>query len=210
MSSNTSAPQWNWWDEWLQGEYSYATMEQLPELWNDHSFWKIAIPDELTTDPQSSTASTGLHSGIPGDNSLPDGPFSRSSTAEDATQITDPYMARSHNEVGSHPQGPQVPIATPKNKDAGGMSPCDGPVSPEAKSVFKCDWKDCTYAGVFSREGELIRHVKTKHVTPKSYKCTASNCDRVCSRKDNLAEHVRRIHGARDTLPRDSGREVSS
>ncbi|KAJ6137158.1 hypothetical protein N7471_003644 [Penicillium samsonianum] len=58
--------------------------------------------------------------------------------------------------------------------------------------TFRCNWKDCSYPGMFSRKGVLMRHIETQHVTPRSFGCP--KCDRLFSRKDNMTEHFGRVH----------------
>ncbi|KAJ5488366.1 hypothetical protein N7453_011820 [Penicillium expansum] len=55
-----------------------------------------------------------------------------------------------------------------------------------------CNWKDCPYPGMFSRKGVLMRHIETQHVNPRSFGCP--KCDRLFSRKDNMTEHLGRVH----------------
>lgn len=59
---------------------------------------------------------------------------------------------------------------------------------------IRCEWKGCTYAGVFSRKAELKRHVETKHIAPREYKCPVFKCRKSFNRKDNQEEHLRRVH----------------
>lgn len=58
-----------------------------------------------------------------------------------------------------------------------------------------CKWEGCKYADPFSRAADLLRHVKTVHISPGSYTCSEPRCGKSCSRKDNLAAHRQRIHG---------------
>lgn len=57
---------------------------------------------------------------------------------------------------------------------------------------FLCDWKDCAYSGIFSSKGALMRHIDTQHVAPRSVDCP--KCDKLFSRKDNMTEHLGRVH----------------
>ncbi|OJJ34612.1 hypothetical protein ASPWEDRAFT_42586 [Aspergillus wentii DTO 134E9] len=61
-------------------------------------------------------------------------------------------------------------------------------------SRLTCEWKNCNYAGSFRRPAELMRHVQTKHISPRSYKCWKGECKAKFNRKDNLEEHLRRVH----------------
>ncbi|KAL4908896.1 hypothetical protein BDW74DRAFT_74383 [Aspergillus multicolor] len=62
--------------------------------------------------------------------------------------------------------------------------------------VLRCEWKDCPHRNPFRREGDLLRHVKGAHVSPRSFVCTIDGCWKSFNRNDNLQEHVRRCHGA--------------
>ncbi|PYI09416.1 hypothetical protein BO78DRAFT_38605 [Aspergillus sclerotiicarbonarius CBS 121057] len=59
---------------------------------------------------------------------------------------------------------------------------------------LRCEWKDCVYKNVFNRPADLIRHLKTMHVTPHSFRCDIQGCNKTFSRKDNLMEHKLRVH----------------
>ncbi|KAJ5970248.1 uncharacterized protein N7479_000166 [Penicillium vulpinum] len=65
----------------------------------------------------------------------------------------------------------------------------------DGQGAFRCTWKNCRYPGVFSCKGVLRRHIKTQHVTPRSFGCP--ECDRLFSRKDNMTEHLGRVHFGR-------------
>ncbi|KAB8278269.1 hypothetical protein BDV30DRAFT_139839 [Aspergillus minisclerotigenes] len=58
----------------------------------------------------------------------------------------------------------------------------------------RCEWKGCTYTGLFARKAELKRHVETQHIFPNSYECLEPRCMRTFNRRDNLNEHLRRTH----------------
>ncbi|KAE8313059.1 hypothetical protein BDV41DRAFT_269356 [Aspergillus transmontanensis] len=60
--------------------------------------------------------------------------------------------------------------------------------------LYRCEWRACKYPGVFSREAELMRHIRSKHVCPGLYKCPEENRRRSFNRKDNMMEHLRRKH----------------
>jgi uncharacterized Zn-finger protein len=59
---------------------------------------------------------------------------------------------------------------------------------------LRCYWPACTYTGTFSKKGQLTRHVNTKHISPGSFECPQLGCGKAFDRKDNLGEHMRRIH----------------
>ncbi|KAL3465683.1 hypothetical protein BJX64DRAFT_252271 [Aspergillus heterothallicus] len=60
--------------------------------------------------------------------------------------------------------------------------------------ILSCYWPGCTYTGSFSKKGQLTRHVKTLHVSPRSFACPEVGCGKLFHRKDNRTEHVRRVH----------------
>ncbi|KAL5356397.1 hypothetical protein BJX96DRAFT_105859 [Aspergillus floccosus] len=63
--------------------------------------------------------------------------------------------------------------------------------------LFRCQWKDCAYSGSFGRRTELRRHVETQHLAPSAYRCSERGCGRLFNRRDNLDEHLRRVHSWR-------------
>ncbi|KAJ5656936.1 Zinc finger C2H2 [Penicillium longicatenatum] len=56
-----------------------------------------------------------------------------------------------------------------------------------------CKWENCRKP--FKSKGALMRHIDTQHIAPRSFKC--QSCNRLFSRKDNMEEHIRRIHWVR-------------
>ncbi|KGO72469.1 Zinc finger, C2H2 [Penicillium italicum] len=60
---------------------------------------------------------------------------------------------------------------------------------------FKCHWNDCTYRNAFSGKPALMRHIDTQHVSPRSFDCPS--CAMSFNRKDNLTEHLGRVHWER-------------
>ncbi|KAL4789162.1 hypothetical protein BDV19DRAFT_395302 [Aspergillus venezuelensis] len=60
--------------------------------------------------------------------------------------------------------------------------------------IYRCRWEGCTSATLFRREADLMRHLKTIHVSPQAYHCPVFNCDRVFGRKDHVNQHVNRRH----------------
>ncbi|OQE16328.1 hypothetical protein PENFLA_c028G05869 [Penicillium flavigenum] len=61
-------------------------------------------------------------------------------------------------------------------------------------SPLKCKWKHCEYSGGFSQMGALLRHIKTKHISPGLYECPQEECQKSFNRKDNLVAHIRNVH----------------
>jgi hypothetical protein len=62
------------------------------------------------------------------------------------------------------------------------------------ESSWQCKWEGCTYAGSFGRESDLLRHLRTKHISPGMHRCPWAKCPRVFNRKDKMREHVRQAH----------------
>ncbi|KAJ6128698.1 hypothetical protein N7471_009915 [Penicillium samsonianum] len=60
---------------------------------------------------------------------------------------------------------------------------------------FQCHWKDCTYRDPFSGKPALLRHIDTQHITPRSFDCPS--CNKSFNRKDNMTEHLGRVHWER-------------
>ncbi|KAJ5357581.1 hypothetical protein N7541_004739, partial [Penicillium brevicompactum] len=79
--------------------------------------------------------------------------------------------------------------------DTRGHLQLPGPSRRSRRNHFQCLWRGCNYPGVFSRKGVLMRHIETQHVDPHSFDC--HKCDRTFSRKDNMMEHIGRVHKKR-------------
>ncbi|KAL4928146.1 uncharacterized protein BDV17DRAFT_264895 [Aspergillus undulatus] len=60
--------------------------------------------------------------------------------------------------------------------------------------LFRCRWEGCQSSTLFRRETDLLRHIKTIHISPEAYPCPEANCDRVFGRKDHVAQHMKRRH----------------
>ncbi|KAE8322524.1 hypothetical protein BDV39DRAFT_209665 [Aspergillus sergii] len=63
-----------------------------------------------------------------------------------------------------------------------------------ARPILRCRWEGCTSRRHFNREADLMRHIKTLHIAPRSYKCVMENCSKAYNRGDNLKEHMLRVH----------------
>lgn len=68
------------------------------------------------------------------------------------------------------------------------------PASRVPERLFRCEWRNCRYSGTFKRKAELLRHVDTTHVNPRSFKCPVERCGSTFNRKYNLKDHLGRIH----------------
>ncbi|KAL4871504.1 hypothetical protein BDV12DRAFT_194269 [Aspergillus spectabilis] len=60
--------------------------------------------------------------------------------------------------------------------------------------VLQCKWQGCDSSHQFKREGDLIRHIRTIHISPGFYLCLVNNCGKSFGRKDHLSEHQKRRH----------------
>jgi hypothetical protein len=71
------------------------------------------------------------------------------------------------------------------------LDPETGLATQPAFSGFSliCKWEGCKYAHSFGREAELLRHVKTVHLSPSAFFCPELGCSKSCSRKDNCWKH---------------------
>ncbi|KAL2785419.1 hypothetical protein BJX66DRAFT_60461 [Aspergillus keveii] len=67
--------------------------------------------------------------------------------------------------------------------------------APPANRTFQCKWLGCRSVTIFCRESELIRHLKTVHISPKAYPCTEPMCGMAFGRRDHLRAHQRNRHG---------------
>ncbi|KAL2785417.1 hypothetical protein BJX66DRAFT_314935 [Aspergillus keveii] len=71
--------------------------------------------------------------------------------------------------------------------------------STSAQGLFtpqQCQWKNCSSSTVFQREGDLIRHLKTIHISPNAFPCPEPECPRAFGRNDHLKNHMRTMHGS--------------
>ncbi|OGM49575.1 hypothetical protein ABOM_001657 [Aspergillus bombycis] len=62
------------------------------------------------------------------------------------------------------------------------------------RPVQRCKWEGCTSTKIFNREADLVRHVRTIHIAPRSYRCNVDGCFKSFNRGDNLKEHMFRVH----------------
>ncbi|KAL2843460.1 hypothetical protein BJX68DRAFT_155602 [Aspergillus pseudodeflectus] len=67
--------------------------------------------------------------------------------------------------------------------------------APRADRTFQCRWIGCRSVTIFCRESELMRHLKTVHISPKAYPCTQPQCGMAFGRRDHLKAHQRNRHG---------------
>ncbi|KAE8141789.1 hypothetical protein BDV38DRAFT_278572 [Aspergillus pseudotamarii] len=58
----------------------------------------------------------------------------------------------------------------------------------------RCKWEGCTSTKSFNREADLLRHVRTIHIAPRSYRCNVDGCLKSFNRSDNLKGHMLRVH----------------
>lgn len=59
---------------------------------------------------------------------------------------------------------------------------------------FRCKWFECKSTCQFSSKTTLFRHLETQHLFPGSWECLNEDCDKKFDRKDNMEEHLRRVH----------------
>ncbi|KAB8225868.1 hypothetical protein BDV33DRAFT_198280 [Aspergillus novoparasiticus] len=91
---------------------------------------------------------------------------------------------------------PSMTVTVPRTRSRRPDSRHRGPKAKRERYAgrVKCEWKGCTYTGLFARKAELKRHVETQHISPNSYECPEPRCVRTFNRRDNLDEHLRRTH----------------
>ncbi|KAE8356033.1 hypothetical protein BDV28DRAFT_145535 [Aspergillus coremiiformis] len=59
---------------------------------------------------------------------------------------------------------------------------------------LRCRWEGCTFTRAFNRDADLVRHLKTIHISPRSYRCTVDGCFKSFNREDRLNDHKLRVH----------------
>ncbi|RDW68828.1 uncharacterized protein DSM5745_08588 [Aspergillus mulundensis] len=74
------------------------------------------------------------------------------------------------------------------------QSPSPSPIY--TRRVFRCKWQGCDGSHYFKREGDLVRHLRTIHISPGSYPCHAEGCTKVFGRRDHLCQHTKRRHAS--------------
>ncbi|KAL3465627.1 hypothetical protein BJX64DRAFT_285232 [Aspergillus heterothallicus] len=81
---------------------------------------------------------------------------------------------------------------------AAGQSPLPPPPTTSASDdvrVFRCRWQGCRSNTSFRREADLIRHLRTVHISPKAFPCMEPDCGMGFGRRDHLRMHRRSRHG---------------
>jgi hypothetical protein len=76
----------------------------------------------------------------------------------------------------------------------GGGSELDDSIHQSPSIAGGCKWEGCKYEGSFRRVADLLRHIRTVHISPGSYTCPVAGCLKSFNRRDNLEAHVQRIH----------------
>ncbi|GKZ95336.1 hypothetical protein AnigIFM59636_009075 [Aspergillus niger] len=66
------------------------------------------------------------------------------------------------------------------------------PESDHSPPTFECNWLGCSSSTRFSTVGDLVRHLKSIHISPDAYSCPV--CGKTSGRKDHLRDHRRRRH----------------
>ncbi|KAJ9284978.1 hypothetical protein DTO027B5_8553 [Paecilomyces variotii] len=103
-----------------------------------------------------------------------------------------------------HPNPPQIPTSAPLDEKDDNAAMADGNVPSRRQhrpgtgtnpGRVKCRWEGCTYAGDFTRDTTLWRHIKTQHLFPNAFACPVRQCRRAFGRKDKYDEHMRDAHG---------------
>ncbi|OJI99705.1 hypothetical protein ASPVEDRAFT_70037 [Aspergillus versicolor CBS 583.65] len=94
-------------------------------------------------------------------------------------------IANTHAQL--HHAGLQANPRQPAFQASQTLSPSDSP-------RLQCRWEDCTRKTCFRREADLMRHIRTVHVSPNAYVCPERNCGRPFGRKDHLGQHRKRRH----------------
>ncbi|PYI09415.1 hypothetical protein BO78DRAFT_415692 [Aspergillus sclerotiicarbonarius CBS 121057] len=104
-----------------------------------------------------------------------------------------PFESVPRGGLGSYDINNLIATSTPPNRayyESGSLQ--WGVSHPQAP--LQCGWAGCTNSKSFNRPADLLRHVRNLHVTPNAYVCRVNNCGRAFNRKDNLMEHIARVH----------------
>ncbi|KAE8383156.1 hypothetical protein BDV26DRAFT_252219 [Aspergillus bertholletiae] len=133
-------------------------------------------------EPDAHNFNTGLDDHIP---------MQHGTMSNNADDDTEHLLAN----MGSH-AGDQSASAPPAESNADGQSMQEQVHQGHAdvRPPLTCRWDGCTYRRLFNREADLVRHVKTKHISPRCHKCTVNACTKSFNRGDNLRDHMVRMH----------------
>jgi hypothetical protein len=98
----------------------------------------------------------------------------------------------------------QVPGQTPLAPTSPSLTALPSPApsshtttSTSAQGLFtpqQCQWKNCSSSTIFQREGDLVRHLKTIHISPNAFPCPEPDCTRAFGRNDHLKNHLKTMH----------------
>ncbi|KAL2840137.1 hypothetical protein BJX68DRAFT_190066 [Aspergillus pseudodeflectus] len=184
LDSGYTHPSWSISPSANQDWYSYSSPLELNPSWPSNSYASF-VP--LSVDPPQ-FADPGIRSsaGLLG-------------TYGDHYQIQQPYP-RSANVFSSPHQNPgslhEVHVGLEQHLAFGHSSfePNNSPASRPPGESYTCKWEGCISTIVFRREADLIRHLRTIHISPNQYPCTEPNCNWTFGRRDHLLHHVRRRH----------------
>ncbi|KAL2835417.1 hypothetical protein BJY01DRAFT_223687 [Aspergillus pseudoustus] len=86
---------------------------------------------------------------------------------------------------------------TPRSTSAPGTQRMRTPLSPlhaVQNRSFECKWRGCKSSRPFRRETDLIRHLRTIHISPAAFVCPEGSCGKPFGRRDHLMEHLKRRH----------------
>ncbi|KGO49076.1 Zinc finger, C2H2 [Penicillium expansum] len=159
----------------------------------DHFLESPSAP--LTLDEAASTSLGALHK-------ITDAQYDKGSPNEDGaaaadtpsldphdgmSDITSTIISTADEEQGSTAANDSIQRPASYGKVPMGVKSSRG-------SPLKCKWKHCEYSGGFSQMGALLRHIKTKHISPGLYECPEGECRKSFNRKDNLVAHIRNVH----------------
>ncbi|KAJ5201135.1 hypothetical protein N7449_005938 [Penicillium cf. viridicatum] len=152
----------------------------------------------LTPNPAASTSNGTLHE-------IADNQYDKGSPAEDGAAAGDTPSLDLHDgmsditstiiSTADEEQAPAT-IADDSLQKPTSYGKVSMGVKSSRGSPLKCKWKHCEYSGGFSQMGALLRHIKTKHISPGLYECPEGECRRSFNRKDNLIAHIRNVHRA--------------
>ncbi|OJJ01299.1 hypothetical protein ASPVEDRAFT_82824 [Aspergillus versicolor CBS 583.65] len=97
------------------------------------------------------------------------------------------YQGETPSTMAEGSPGPQQSTAclADTNRHLLSRTPCP-------RRLYKCEWRDCHTPGQFHRELDLVRHIRTVHISPDKYRC--DSCGKAFGRKDHLNGHRKKRH----------------
>ncbi|KAL4744714.1 hypothetical protein BDW72DRAFT_187942 [Aspergillus terricola var. indicus] len=77
--------------------------------------------------------------------------------------------------------------------------------SKEKSPSYCCEWIRCGHT--FNRRADLLRHLRSVHLSPVAARCPVQGCGQTFGRRDHLRHHMRRSHNDKNALQTSHGQQ---